>query len=230
MFTFPESFAFYVNLIIAVFYILFVFLGWRKGFFLGIISAAGSVLAFFVSWRYASVANNFLHLISRDSLPLQDTLWADQAFVYANEILWFAVLFILCNIVIFVIERLISSIQNAPVIHQISSLLGGVMGFVAATIWVLVFSALLNTPLFTNGGDVVKNSALQIICDTAGEAVESIGVPVSKTDVLNKLYTGTQDLSENDKAAIQDWLEAHGFEKLEDAQEFETTDETEDAE
>ncbi|MBQ9048800.1 MAG: CvpA family protein [Solobacterium sp.] len=212
----PESFYFYTNIAVGVLYLFFLISGYRRGFLLSVVTVIGSVMSFLAAWRYSPVANEYLRLYPRELTPMQDTLMADQVYVFVNQIAWFLIIFLVLKLVFFLIGRIAEGLQKVPVIRQISGILGAGLGAVVATFWVLAFCVVLNTPVFDNGRALKNNSCLHVISDTARAAVSELGVPVDSTEALNKLYTEAQNLSDEDREAVSAWLDAHGFDKLDE--------------
>lgn len=225
MITIPESFTLYIDIAVIVLYCIAFVVGYRKGFFVQIISTVGTILCFALAWRYSSVGAQFFRIFPKSLAPLQDTVMKDAIYAYANEIAWFIVLFIVFRLILFIFEKFISGLRKIPVIKQASGLLGGILGIIVMTVWMLVFSIILNTSFFKNGREIKEKTYLNLITKSVSTAVEKFGIPVNSTEAFNKLYTGAQDLSDDDKQAIKSWLEARGYETIEDM-EKEKQDET----
>lgn len=216
MITIPENFIVYFDIAIIVLYCISFIVGYRKGFLLQIISTVGTILCFYFAWRYASIGNSYFHIYPRSLAPLQDTLMKDVIYEYINEITWFFILFIAFRFVLYLFEKLVKGLKNIPLLRQISGLLGGILGLVVTTVWMMVFAILLNTTLFTNGRVIKEKSYLNQIVGSVNVAIENLGIPINSTEAFNKLYTDAQNISDEDKKIITKWLEDHGFETIEE--------------
>ncbi len=206
----------WVNLAVLVFYIIFIFLGIRRGFILSVISAVGSVASFLIAWRYCSVAVDYFHFVPDSLLPMQDTLLADTVATYVNELAWFLVIFLVLKLILAIISKAIASIENLPVIKQLSGLLGGIFGMIVATVWIIIFCVILNIPIFENGSEVVNQTWLGRIRDDTSQLVSAVGAPTDSAEMINRLYRGMENLDDSDKDALREWLEEHGFETIEE--------------
>ena len=107
-------------------------------------------------------------------------------------------------------------LRKIPVVKQASGLLGGILGVIVMTVWMLVFSILLNTSIFKNGRIMKEKTYLNMITKGVSTAVEKFGIPVNSSEAFNKLYSGAQDLSDDDKQAITTWLKERGYQPIEE--------------
>jgi uncharacterized membrane protein required for colicin V production len=116
-----------IDFIILIFFIIGIFSGWNRGFVNSLIRIVGFFLSFYLAYHYykqtASVLKNIIPLHINDP-----TNGNAEQFVY--QIIAFAILFIGTRIVISVLGSLINSIFKLPVLRQINSFAGGVLGFV----------------------------------------------------------------------------------------------------
>lgn len=216
MITIPENYAIYIDLAIIVLYCISFVAGYKKGFLIQIISTIGTILAFIFAWRYSSIGNSYFELFPRSITPLQDTLMKDAVYAYANQIAWFFVLFIVFRLLLYVLEKLLSGLKKIPLLKQVSGLLGGILGLIMMTVWMLVFAMLLNTSIFQNGRTIKNKTYLNQITSGVSMAIENLGIPFNSTEAFNKLYTDSQNLSDADKEAITSWLKEHGFKSIEE--------------
>ena len=134
MITIPESFTLYIDIAIIILYCAAFIIGYRKGFFVQIISTIGTILCFVLAWRYASIGAKFFRIFPKSLTPLQDTIMKDAIYAYANEIAWFFVLFIAFRILLFIFEKFIGGLRKIPVVKQASGLLGGILGVIVMTV------------------------------------------------------------------------------------------------
>ena len=128
MFSVPETWALYVNIGIIVFYVLFFLAGWKRGVLYQIVTTIGTVASLVIAFRYCALMCSYLHLWPRSLTPFQDTLFADQIYLYMNELICFIVLFLAARLVFHLLEKLTEGLQEVPVFKQVGSLLGGLFG------------------------------------------------------------------------------------------------------
>lgn len=207
----PSSSIVVINTAIVIFYFILFFSGLHKGFLLQVIDLIGTLASFFVAWRYCDIGSSFFRIVPTSILPFQETLLAEDIYEFANKIVWFVILFLVCKIIFFFISLLFKGLQKVPFLKEISKALGGIFGIFTATIWIVVICICLKTPIFANGKTIVNDSWLGIVNTVAIEGVNTLGIPGSSDDIVNELYIKAQDLPDEDKEAITAWLEQQGF-------------------
>lgn len=204
-----------INIGVVVLYLFFIVRGAKKGFLLQILSTFGTILSFLASWRYCGFAARYYKLWPEQLNPMNSTpVVKDVVYIYLNEIAWFAALFIILLLLFKILEKLVRGISDLPVIKEISGLLGGILGAVAATVWIIVFSTVMRTPLFENGIEAVDNTAVGIVSSTAGRVVEEFAGPITSSETFGKVLQNMQNLDGKDKEFLEDWLSDHGFDPM----------------
>lgn len=203
----------YFNIALLIFYLIFMIGSYRKGFLRSVVSLAGGLLSLFLAFRYCTVASQYFHLWPSSWTPFQDTLIQSKVYEYFNETAWFVVIFVVLKLVFYLLEKLMAGIQSIPVLKQISGVLGAILGFCSATIWVLVVCVVLNTPLFEGGSDIISNSYLGIVQTETSAVLSEIGI-TSNSDIINQIYTAAQNLDDQDKSTVEQWLEGQGYHKI----------------
>ena len=204
-----------INIAVILLYAFSLWRGAKKGFLLQILSTFGTMLAFLAAWRYRGVASKFYRLWPDSLNPMKGNPYlGDAVYAYLNEIIWFAALFLIICLLFLILGKLVSGISSLPVIKEVSGLLGAVLGGLAATVWVLVICTVMNTPLFTNGAEIAKNSLIGTISDAAASTVSQFAGPIDTSEVFQKVYSGAKDLDDKDKEFLEDWLIDHGIEPV----------------
>ena len=215
MITIPETLTQGINIAIIVFYLVFLVRGAKKGVLLQILTTIGTFAAFLGAWRYCSFAQDYMNLWPTAWNPFANNpMIARAAYVYMNETAWFFVLFIIIRLFFLLLEKLASGLSSLPVIKEISGILGGLLGVACASVWILLFSMILNTPLFANGAEIFESTLMKNVNDGAAYLSEAIDAPVTSTEVFNRLYKDFRNIDGKDKEFLQKWLKDHGFEPL----------------
>lgn len=207
----PEKYIFFINIAIVVFYCIECFRGSRNGFFRQLIDLFGTLISFFVAWRYSDIGSSYFKVIPKSIVPFQDTLFASEIYSVANRIAWFVILFVVCKIIFFLLGKFFDGIQKVPGIKSISSFLGGLFGLLTATIWIVVICTVIKTPIFSNGSSIYKKSWLSTVNETAIKGCELLGVSTESNDIANDIYEKVKDIPDSDKNSIMDWLESQGY-------------------
>ena len=215
MITIPETWIQGINIAILVLYVIFLIRGAMKGVLLQILTTFGTFGAFLGAWRYCSLAQAYMNLWPLEWNPLTgNAMFGKAAYVYLNEMAWFFLLFIIIRLVFLVIEKLAEGLSSLPVVKEISGLLGGVLGVITATVWMLLFSTLLHTPLFENGAAIFEKTLLKPISAGVSYISEAVDAPLNASEVFSRVYTDYKNLDGKDKEFLQQWLSDHGFEPI----------------
>lgn len=215
MFSIPESWSLYINIGIIVFYLLFFLAGWKRGVLYQIVTTIGTIASLVIAFRYCTLMSSYLHLWPRSLTPFQDTLFADQIYLYMNELVCFLILFLIARLVFHLLEKLTEGLQEVPVFKQIGSLLGGLFGIVTATVWVFILCFILNTGIVKNGVKIQELTLFSTIKDGVVFAAEECGLTVDGSRILDKVYEEIRNLDDKDIHMIDSWLEEHGYEQAE---------------
>ena len=218
MITIPPASYYIVDIVIAAFYIAFLFLGAHRGFLRQLVSLLGTVLSFLGAWRYCGVLAEYIHLWPSAWNPAKDAFYGDTVYAMLNKMAWFFVLLIVLRLLFLLLDKLAKGIENIPVLKQISGLLGALLGAVGATVWVLVFCILLQTPLFSNGANIYRNTVLHTISETTGTVFSKLAVPVNETETFSKLYQSLKNNEGEDTQASEQGLQEHGYTPQEENQ------------
>jgi uncharacterized membrane protein required for colicin V production len=202
----------YINIAVLVLYVIFMIRGAKRGLLMQVISALGTVVSFLAAWRYCSFASGYYNLWPKDLIPMRDIPGVgDALYSHLNQVIWFIALFIVIRLLFVILEKLCSGLSGLPVIKEVSGLLGGVLGLVSATVWVIVITVILNMPFFKNGKDVTDQSLLGTVTKTVTGAVTELAGPVNAAETISGLYQEVTEFGDQDKEAIGEWLSDHGI-------------------
>ncbi|MEE3487440.1 MAG: CvpA family protein [Bulleidia sp.] len=214
----PETGIQFVDAVVVIFYIVLIVIGARKGFVRQLISFAGTLLSWFLAWRWCDIFAARFHLLPLSIIPKKYELLSSLIYPKLNAVAWFLLLMLVIRILFALLEHLFEGLEKLPVLKQISHLLGGILGACAATVWVLIFCVLLNTPLFRNGSYVEENSCLGTINNTVTKTFSSLELPYSNAKKINDVLQMLKNDEGVDQQMIEQWLDENGYEKNEDAQ------------
>lgn len=207
----------YFNIGVIVLYLFCLFRGAKRGFLLQIIGSIGTVASFLVAWRYCGFAGTYYDLWPKDITPFSEIpSLSDALYDHLNEVAWFIVLFIVIRLLFLLLEKLCAGLSEVPVIRELSGLLGGLFGVVSATVWVLLFSTVLNLPFFVHGHDMVERTLIGTVSHGTSELVTQFAGPISASDAVGTLYEEARQLDGKDKEFLSEWLSEHGFEPMEE--------------
>ncbi|MBO5554785.1 MAG: hypothetical protein J5941_04570, partial [Solobacterium sp.] len=116
-----------------------------------------------------------------------------------------------------ILEKLCSGLSGLPVLKEISGLLGGILGIVTATVWVMVICVVLNMPFFKNGRQIAEQSMIGTITNAVSKTITEFAGPINASETIGDLYQEVTEFGDQDKEAIGEWLSEHGINPM-DAQ------------
>lgn len=204
------------NLAIIAFYMLMFYFGYKKGFLLQLVDLIGLLIAVYIAWLFAPVLATYFEICPPSLMPLQGTIFGSAISAYINQGIWFVIILIVVKLLLLIVRPLVKAIQSIPILKQVNGLLGAVFSFVSSTIWIIVFAFILTFPFFSMGQVIVQQSLMQLILDGSSNVVKDIEGPIQKNDLLNKLTSDMNDLSDNDREDLKQWFEDNNLDKLGD--------------
>ena len=202
----------YINIAVVVLYVIFMIRGAKRGVLVQVLSSLGTVVSFLAAWRYCSFASGYYELVPKDIVPMNEIPAIGQAiYSHLNEMIWFIALFAVLRLLFVILEKLCSGLSGLPVIKEVSGLLGGLLGVVSATIWILVLFVVLNMPFFRNGSEIANRSLIGTITNKVSHTVKEFAGPVDASETIGNMYQQIQDFDNQDMEVIGQWLEDHGI-------------------
>ncbi|MBQ8068198.1 MAG: CvpA family protein [Solobacterium sp.] len=209
----------YINIAVVILFVIFMVRGAKRGVLMQVLSAFGTVVSFLAAWRYCTFASGYYNLWPKSIVPMNEIPGVgDTVYSRLNNLIWFIVLFIVIRLVFIILEKLCSGLSGLPVLKEISGLLGGILGIVSATIWIMVICVVLNMPFFKNGKWVTDHSLIGTITNTVSKTVTEFAGPINASETIGELYQEVTEFGDQDKEAIGEWLSEHGIDPM-DAQE-----------
>ena len=173
----PKEFFIYINIFIFALYLVFIFLGYKKGFLYELISLIYTALALGVSWFLSPVLASVFPIIDLGKLTggqyqmLSDMLNLNSI---VNIVIYFLLIFLLLKLVYVFISLLLKSMNKIPVIGHFNQILGAVFGFINATIVVLSLSMLCSLPIIKNGEEIREGTVLKLISTYSDKALNYV--------------------------------------------------------
>ena len=132
--------------------------------------------------------------------------------VFLNSIIWYFIVFIVFKIILAILLTIAKMFSKLPIIGKLNKILGALLGAVTGTLWVLVLSTILSTPLFINGQEAIDHTIIRPLSNISNEAVAKMSEYVDFDAITSSLgdeIAGMDDLSE----AFGKWLDDNGFGK-----------------
>lgn len=203
--TFPIEYIPYVNTIILVVLLFLLITGFIRGFMLSLIDLLGTfallVLAYFISPFLATSFPIAPHMELNLGVEALNTLIVERI----NQLFWFVLIFVVGQIVLLFLKPIVKAIGALPLIKQVNSLLGLVLGAVKGYVLALIVIFILSTPLINNGRIVVEQSWLGSIEQSSSFVLELLENPKEINEIMQNIMNGNV-ISEEDKIALEEWL------------------------
>lgn len=212
MFVFPSGIIPYLDYIVYGLLIFLIIIGFFKGFLIQALQFFGGLFSAFLAYNLAPViahSTNFINFeFQLNNFESINSFINDEA----EKIVIFFVLFIVFQILsFFIIRPLFESIGKLPIIGFINKILGAFFGFGLGLIYILIFSALLSSPLFKDGRAIVENSAIINIEKFIPQAATKIKEFSSNFDIVDKVLNDKESLTEEEQQQLKDWLLENKF-------------------
>lgn len=157
----------YLNLALIILYLAFIVIGYKNGLILQIVDLVYNILALFIGYFLAPILASHFPFVKLDEVYM-----ALKLNVLMDTLIYMIIVFILLKLLYLIIKPLFGFVSKIPLIGFVNDIGGALMGIVNATIVVLLFCMLLNTPLFKNGNEVKEKTYLKTINGLSYKALE----------------------------------------------------------
>lgn len=157
----------YLNLALIILYLAFVVIGYKNGLILQIVDLVYNILALFIGYFLAPILASHFPIVKLDEVYM-----ALKLNVLMDTLIYMIIVFIILKLLYLIIKPLFGFVSKIPLIGFVNDIGGALMGIVNATIVVLLFCMLLNTPLFKNGNEVKEKTYLKTINGLSYKALE----------------------------------------------------------
>ena len=187
-----------INIIIGITYLLFLFISYKKGFIYEVVNLLYTFLSIFGAWFISPVLASVMPLVKLGS-PYN--LLGVEPII--NTIIYFVILLIAFRIIGFFIMPLFKSLTKIPLFGKLNKIFGLIIGFINASIIVILVSMLLSTPLIKNGNEIKENTLFKYIDNLTNITTQYF---VDNID-LNKINKYIDDFNiESSREAFKKWL------------------------
>lgn len=202
----PNNYFIYINIFIALIYLIFIIIGYKKGFlfeFISLIYTAGSaILAWFLAPIFASMFPIIMLSDKNTEAELLSKLVNIDAI--SNTIIYFVIVFLILKLLYLFIAFILKGMNKLPVIGKFNKILGGIFGIVNATIVTIMLSMLLNLPIIQNETEIRNNTLFKYVEEYSDLALNYIVENVDLDYIKNKIDNFDVDNARND---FKLWIE-----------------------
>ena len=154
----------YINIFIALIYLTFAIIAFKKGMIFQILSLIWTIISLFGAWFLAPIFAGKLPIIKLDE---KYSILGIEPIV--NTIIYCVIFSLLIKLIFVFISPLLKKVSDIPLIGWINKLGGFIVGLINATVIVLLLSLLLDTPLFSNGKEIKENTGFKYCKNLSSE-------------------------------------------------------------
>ncbi len=202
----PENLFPLVNIIMAIWLLISIIVGYKQGLIWGVLRILGVVASIFIAWILADGIAGIINLYPKNLAPFSDTNVGDIVYQRLNYYLWFLIIFVVCMVILAIIKPVFKAITEIPVLKEINGVLGAALGGLETLIMFVVITMVLNGALVKNGKDVIEHTALKYI-QGGSEALSTVlNNSMSENVAIQKMISDPLSLTEEDIKSIIAWL------------------------
>lgn len=199
------------NGIVIVLSLLFMIHGYRKGVLYALVSLVGSLFSFFVAFVASTVFYVKVPFLKADATDMITQQIQQLIYPLINRIAWFVILFLALRIVVAIMNKVFQSMHQIPIYHFFSAITGALVGFVESVIWIFLICIVLQSPIFSNGNDIVEKSYLSTIKNVTLQMTSSFVDPIKKDLSFNEFYDKLENFTDRNLDNLLNWLKDNGY-------------------
>ena len=202
----PNNYFLFINVGIIAIYLLFIFIGYKKGFLFELVSLIYTGVSALIAWFLAPVLGGVYPIVKLDNLSDDAKLVSKFVNLEAitNTVIYFVIIFLILKLFYWVIALLLKSLNKIPVIGKFNQILGALAGIVNATIIVLILSTLLNLPVFENGKQIKEETFFGYIHEYSQTGLSYILDNVDLSHIQQQFKDFDIESARND---FKEWLD-----------------------
>ena len=199
------------NIFLIALIALLFFVGYKKGFVRSLLSLVVTLVSFYAAYILSDILGKHVKLWPVDLSLLHSKALEDAARYFVNRICWFVLLFIVIRLAFIFIDLFFKSIKQLPILKEVDSFLGGIIGVIESFIFIVIICFFLNTPLFSNGNILVEKSIIKPINSFMSIVFNSVTDDVDNANAITQLIDNGNQLTDQYKEQLENWLIDNGY-------------------
>lgn len=203
-----ESWALYLNILIALIFIFSLVSGYQKGLIKGIINLVRMLISLIVAGLLSGPMANVFPLQNYRNVAIAKVI-TDALETHGSKMIWFVVIFIATYLVTMVLEWAMSFVDNIPVIGSVNRLAGLAFGFIVGYFKLYLLLILLVTPIFRNAQPLIDASYMRYVQSTSG-IIDSFAKQINQGLATQKA-AHQEGIEESDENTLENLLESYGL-------------------
>lgn len=202
-----------LNIGIVIIFLLFLYSGYKEGFLWKCISLLGFFIIGWLSWILSKLISSLFTFYPKQYTPFQGTVIETIFYDKLNQILIFAIIFIILEILILCMKPLANIISRLPVISLFNRLFGMLLGAVQAILLLCLVMFILNLPITNTSKYYVENSILKYCKPITLEMGKMIEHTTIEFMELCEYGEDIKPLNQKQKDKLKNWLLDEDIEK-----------------
>jgi uncharacterized membrane protein required for colicin V production len=208
MIALQESWALYLNILVALIFIFSLVSGYQKGLIKGIISLVRMLIALIAASLLAGPMSNVFPLQNYRNVTIAQVV-TDALEYHGSKLIWFVVIFIVAYLATMIIEWAMSFVDSIPIIKSVNRIAGLFFGFILAYFKLYLLLIVLVTPIFRNAQPLIDASYLKYVQNTSG-MIDSFANHINESITTQKAVR-SEELDTSEAQTLESILESYGL-------------------
>lgn len=161
----PSNYFIFIDIFVVLIYLIFIIVGYKKGFLYELLSLVYTAGSLIVSWLLSPVLASIYPIIKLENSSAEIELLSKFVNLDAilNTIIYFVIIFLILKLFYFVLALIFKGMNKIPVIGKFNQILGSIVGILNATLITLTLSLLLTLPVIKNGSEIKNNTIFKYV-------------------------------------------------------------------
>ena len=204
----PESYIPIINIVLAVWMVLAIIMGYKKGLLWELLRILGFAAALFVAWIVSPGISSLIQIVPKSWTPFAGTSVGALLYDRLNYLSWFLIILVIGLIFLCILKPMFKAISEIPVMKEINGVLGAMLSAVIALFYMMILTFVLNSALIKNGKDIVSQSGFKYVQMVANNGISFIADKFGENVAIQKMLSDPLSLTEEDLKSIVEWLNA----------------------
>jgi len=211
-----EKYFLYINIGIALIYLIRVLVSYKNGILYELLSSALLIVAIIAS-IFVSKPLALNHPLINIDFGLVSKIIDFN--LYVNRGIYILIIYIVFRLLILIVMPLFKKISKIPVLGLANRLGGAFIGFIKATVLVLLISLVLNLPIIENAQEVKENTLFKYVSFVSEKVInytaKNVDVTVKPNEVIDMISTkiNLEELGYT-KEELQNIANEYGIEEI----------------
>ena len=204
--TIPENVIPLINIGLAVWLLVSMAIGYKKGFVWEILSILGVLVAIFIAWIIAPGIAEIIKVFPESAAPFKGTSVGAIVYNRLNYIVWFIIITIAILIILALLKPLFNAITELPVLKQINGIFGARFSGIKTMVFFVLLVYVCNSAVISNGKDIIETTRLKYVQMASQKTMSIVSRSFSENVAIQKMLSDPLSLTQEDLQSIVSWL------------------------